>query len=382
MIGDTARIASTPQRNATVLGPGPQNDLAALPTDVFTESVPDAVIQRLPKVDLHRHLEGSLSPEAFIAIADKYGIPIPSHDLETLRPFLQETKDDKTLLDFLKKFDTIGLAFKNAAACKDITEAVINEAAKDNVKYLELRFSPMYMAGDKLDLHDVMDAVAAGAKDASEKTGTKVKLIAIVERQMGPEKAKIVEGLAEEYKDRGVVGLDLANDEYHYPPGPYAEVFQKAKSAGLHITVHAGEAGGADNVKTSIDALGAERIGHGVRTFEDPAVEQEVRERRIPLELCPTSNIQTGSVGSWDAHPLKKFYEEGIPVTINTDDPGVSGIDLSNEYKVAMQHWGLSLNDVEHIILNGVDAAFVPQDERQAMHAAFEQEFGQIANGQ
>jgi len=220
--------------------------------------------------------------------------------------------------------------------------------------------------------------VVAGTRKAAAETGSKVNLIAIVERQMGPEKAKTVEQLAEKYMDRGVVALDLANDEFHYPPGPYAQVFQDAKKAGLKVTVHAGEAGSADNVKTSIEQLGADRIGHGVRTFEDPAVERMVLERGIPLELNPTSNIQTGAVGSWEQHPLKRFYEEGIEVTINTDDPGVSGIDLSNEYVEAMNRWGLSRDDVEAVILNGVDAAFLPEKDKAELAESFQRQFDSI----
>jgi len=284
------------------------------------------------------------------------------------------------LLDFLKKFDTIGLAFKNPSAIEDVTRGVIADAAKDNVKYLELRFSPMYMAGQyKLDLHDVMNAVVAGTQKGSAETGTNVKLIVICERQMGEAAARQALKLAEEYKDKGVVGLDLANDEFHFPPGPYAQVFQDAKKAGLKITVHAGEAGGPENVRTSIEQLGADRIGHGVRTYEDPAVEKLVKDRQIPLELNPTSNIQTGSVPSWDKHPLRRFYEEGIPVTINTDDPAVCGINLSHEYGTAMQHWGLSLEDLQKIDLNGVRAAFASPEEKARMEADFQAAFGNLA---
>jgi len=348
MIKATGAAPQVPLGSARPAQPTTTETPGAPAGDRFSPSpaVPrlEEVVARLPKVDLHRHLEGSITPETFLSLAEKHQIALPSHDLETLRPYLQITPTDKTLLDFLKKFDTIGLAFKNKEACRDATEGVIRDAARDNVKYLELRFSPIYMAAQYgLPLEDVMDGVVEGVANASAETGTKVGLIVIVERQMGPEKAKVAEQLAERYKDRGVVALDLANDEFHFPPGPYAEVFQQAKAAGLKVTVHAGEAGGADNVRTAIEALGADRIGHGVRAQEDPQVEQLVRDLRVPLEMNPTSNMQTGAASGWDTYPLQRFYKEGIPVTINTDDPAVSGITLSHEYQTAVEQCGLSV---------------------------------------
>lgn len=382
MISPTLRGISSVQSQAHRAEARP--DAPTLQSDGFasapaTEPSLREIVARLPKVDLHRHLEGSISPESFLALADKYDIPLPTRDLEQLRPFLQVTPEDKTLLDFLKKFDTIGLAFKSKEACRDVTESVIRDAARDNVKYLELRFSPVYMAAqNNLPLEDVMDAVAEGTAKASAETGTKVGLIVIVERQMGPEKAKVAERLAEAYKDRGVVALDLANDEFHYPPGPYAEVFQQAKAAGLKVTVHAGEAGGADNVRTSIEQLGADRIGHGVRTQEDPSVEKLVLDKKIPLEMNPTSNMQTGAASGWSTYPLQRYHAEGIPVTINTDDPAVSGITLGSEYETALQHCGLSLGDLETVIMNGVDAAFLPEAEKKALAETFQRDIDAV----
>ena len=382
MIPETSRCTPSTslqsRRIETVQTPPAGPSDAFQPAPAAEPSLRD-IVARLPKVDLHRHLEGSISPEAFLALADKYDIALPTRDLEQLRPYLQVTPQDKTLLDFLKKFDTIGLAFKNKDACRDITESVVRDAARDNVKYLELRFSPIYMAAQSgLPLNDVMEAVVEGAAKASAETGTKVGLIVIVERQMGLEKAKIAEGLAESYKDKGVVALDLANDEFHYPPGPYAEVFNQAKAAGLKVTVHAGEAGGADNVRTSIEQLGADRIGHGVRTQEDAAVEKLVVDRKVPLEMNPTSNMQTGAASRWDTYPLQRYQAEGIPVTINTDDPAVSGITLSHEYETAVEHCGLTVDDLEHVIMNGVEAAFLPDDQKKALAESFQRDIAGV----
>lgn len=329
-------------------------------------------LRDIPKVDLHRHLEGSVEPETLISIAKRRDIPLPSYDPVELKPHLQITDQDKTLLDFLKKFDTIGKAFADRDAIEEITYEAVKNANADNVKYMELRFSPLYMASHyKLGEDEVMGGVLDGLKKAEKDFDTGVGLIMIVERQMGLEHAAHVEEMAERYKDRGVVGLDLANDEFNYPPGPYAPIFQKAKDAGLSITVHAGEAGGPENVKTSIEDLKADRIGHGVRAWQDPRVEKLVREKGITLEMCPTSNVQTGAAESLDSHPFKRYYDQGINVTVNTDDPGVSDITLTDDYNKLVSQFGFSLKDVEQFVMNGIEGAFLPKEEKEAMKAKY-----------
>lgn len=334
----------------------------------------------IPKVDLHRHLEGSIEPETLISIAKRKGIKLPSYDPAELKPYLQVTDQDKTLLDFIKKFETIGKAFTDKEAIEEITYEAANDASKDNVKYVEFRFSPVYMASQYgLKEKDVINGVLDGVKKAKENFDIDIKLIMIAERQMGHEHAEHVSKLAQEYMDQGVVGLDLANDEFNYPPGPYAEVFRKAKEAGLHITVHAGEAGGADNVRVSVEDLKADRIGHGVRTEQDPKVEQMIKEKGIPLEMCPTSNVQTGATESLEKHPFKRYYEQDIPVTINTDDPGVSDITLTDDYQKMVNQFGFSIDDVEKFVMNGIDAAFLPKEEREAMRAKYKKEFDSVS---
>jgi len=337
------------------------------------------IVKDMPKVDLHRHLEGSINPETMIRIARKYDIPLPTYDPKELAPLVQVTERDHTLIDFIKKFDTIGLLFKNEDAIKEITYQVIADANRDNVKYLELRFSPMYMAVRyNLSLEQVMNAVIKGTEEASKDFDTETKLIVIVERQMGTEKAKQVEELALDYKDRGVVGIDLANDELHFPPGPYAPIFRKAKEAGLGVTIHAGEAGGAENVKIAVEECKADRIGHGVHMADDPNVEEEVAALHIPVEVCPTSNVQTGAVTQLAKHPLKHFIDKGIPVVINTDDPGVSNITLTDEYLKVMNQFSLTLEQIQLMIINGVHAAFLPEYKKIALEKKFKERFASL----
>ena len=394
-------------------------------------------LKAIPKVDLHRHLEGDGGskklPETVINICKRRGIKLPTYDPEKLKPHLQVGPEDKTLLDFLKKFDTIGKVFSDRDAVGEMTFESIKAGNKDNVKYMELRFSPTYMASQYgMSEDEVMDGVIDGVKHAKKELDTDVGLIMIVERQRGVEHAKHIEKMAEIYKDQGVVALDLANDEYNFPPDEYAGVFQKAKRAGLKVTVHAAETprkledmplsllakvaegssyqstatvadmekkgfrvtaneenptikavtSGAYNARVAIEDLGADRIGHGVRIFNDPELVEEVKEKGIPLEMCPTSNVQTGATDSLANHPIKQFYDQGIKVTINTDDPGVSGIDLTDDYVKVVDQFGFSAQDVENFVMNGVESAFLPKDEREAMKVKYKKQindtFGQF----
>ena len=340
----------------------------ALAADAGLAALPDhdlrALCHSLPKIDLHRHLEGAITPEALIPIARKFRIALPAWDAEALRPFIQVGPEDRSLVDFLKKFHLIGRLFTSPAAVEELTYACIADAARDNVRYLELRFSPVYMASEAgLNPKEVMSAVCRAARQGREDLGIVCPLIVLVERQLPIYHAWQAEHLAEMFQDQGVTALDLANDEAHYPPGPFAPVFQRAKRAGLKITVHAGEAAGPENIHTAVLDLCADRIGHGVRAREDSAVIELLRERRIPLELCFTSNLQTLAVASPEDYPLRFYDQAGVIVTIHTDDPGVCGVQLTDELFKLVRLYDFSLNDLRRFTQNSAKAAFgsVPQ---------------------
>ncbi|HEY3999727.1 MAG TPA: adenosine deaminase [Candidatus Xenobia bacterium] len=338
-----------------------------------------AYTQAMPKVDLHRHMEGAVTAEMMLKIAKRFDIQLPTQDLKQLRGLMQVNDKDKTLLDFIKKFDTIGKVFSSADAVKAIAYQTVRDAADDNVKYLELRFSPLYIAQQYgVKPADVMDAVAKGAAEASKKGDIKTNLIAIVEREMPVQKAWEVEKLAEGWKDKGVVALDLANDEKNYPPGPFAAVFQAAHKAGLHVTVHAGEAGPAANVKTSIEQLDAERIGHGIQTAADPAVEKVMLDRHVTPEMCPTSNDETHAAEGLPQYPMRRFYDEGLRPTVNTDDPAVCGVTLSGECYKVVHELGMSIPELQQMEYNGIDAAFISDADKAQLHQQFEQSYAQL----
>lgn len=356
------------------------------------ENLLKSTIARLPKVDIHRHLEGAIKPETILKIAEKYGIELPAHTVEGLKPFVCVTDKDKTLVDFLQKFRILGMLFVNTEAISEISKQCVLDAHGENVKAMELRFSPQSMAkAGNLSLNQVMDAIIEGVREGEKETGMVVGLTTVITRNRGLEKGQQIEDLTEEYVKKGLISnneveissadilskgfgrvtsIDLACDEANFPAGPYAPVFNESEREGIHRTLHAGEARGAESVHTAIEECHAERIGHGIRSFEDPALVRTLVEKGIPLEMCPTSNVQTGAIDSITNHPLKKFYDMGGRATINTDDPGVCGTDLNTEYMRAIKDIGCSLEDVENMVLYAVDAIFLPPPIKMALRTS------------
>jgi len=320
----------------------------------------------LPKVELHRHLEGSLRLDTMLDIAKQHGIVIPE-DVIRLSTLVQIQDEDKfTFQNFLSKFNTLRLFYRSPDAIHRITREAIQDAAKDNVKYLELRFTPVALSrAERFPLHDVIDWVITSAKNAAEEFDIIIKLIASVNRHESAELAEQVAWLAADHIHDGLVALDLAGNEAEFPSEPFYGIFKEAKQAGLNVTIHAGEWGPAKHIKEAIEELGAERIGHGVRILEDESITAMVRERGTACEVCVTSNYQSGVVESLETHPMAKMLENGINVTINTDDPSISRITLSHEYYAACEDLKLSQTTLRERIVAAAKAGFLPDDEKQ-----------------
>jgi adenosine deaminase len=314
-----------------------------------------------PKVDLHRHLEGTLRIETMLEIAQAHRIDVPT----SLSGLVQvQDQDPFTFQNFLAKFNTLRLFYRSPDAIHRITREAVEDAARDNIRYLELRFTPVALSrAERFPLHDVMDWVIGSAQDAAHKHNIKVGLIASVNRHESPELAEQVAWLAAEHVGKGMVGMDLAGNEAEFSSRPFYGIFREAKQAGLHLTIHAGEWGPAENVREAIEELGAERIGHGVRVLEDASIVALARERRTTFEVCVTSNYQSGVVTSVGQHPLKQMLQERLNATINTDDPSVSRIILSHEYRVAAE-LGLSMDVLKQRTLAAAEAAFLPEGEK------------------
>ncbi len=322
--------------------------------------------RQIPKVDLHRHLEGSLRLETLREAAVQYGIELPGDGLPGL--VQMQPGDRPTFSTFLAKFQVLRQFYRSPELIERMTREAVCDAANDGVTHLELRFTPVALGRQQgFSPAQVMDWVAASASRAAVECGIVVRLIASVNRHEPVEQAEAIARLAVERIGQGIVGLDLAGNEAEFPALPFASVFREARSSGLHITVHAGEWGGAANVSEAVGAFGAERIGHGVRVLEDPRVVDLVRERGTALEVCLTSNVQSGVVPTLADHPLLRLLDAGLNITLGTDDPSVSGIALSGEYQLAVEGLGLSPDRLEGMILASARAAFLPDEEREAL---------------
>jgi adenosine deaminase len=320
----------------------------------------------LPKVELHRHLEGSLRLDTMLDVARQHGITIPA-DVLRLSTLVQVQEEDKfTFQNFLAKFNTLRLFYRSPDVINRITFEAIEDAAKDNVKYMELRFTPVALSrAERFPLHDVIDWVMTSAQTAAEKCGVIVRLIASVNRHESTDLAEQVAWLAAEHIHDGLVALDLAGNEAEFPTKPFYGIFKEARQAGLHVTIHAGEWGPAINIKDAIEELGAERIGHGVRVLEDRSITALAQERGTAFEVCMTSNYQSGVVKSLETHPLMRMLEAGINLTINTDDPSISRITLSHEYHTACEELNMPQSTLRQRILAAAQAGFLAEDEKE-----------------
>lgn len=333
--------------------------------------------KNLPKVALHRHLEGSLRVRTMMEVVRSHNIDV--EDTGYLRPLVQVEHDEPYTFDnFLSKFGTLRLFYRSPDIIKRITREAIEDAALDNVRYLELRFTPVALTkSEGFSLAQVIDWVTESAQKAQKEFGVIVKLIASVNRHESvKEAAKIIE-LAATRQEQGIIGVDLAGNEAEFSAKPFEAIFHQAKEAGLGITIHAGEWGGAENVQEAIQLLGADRIGHGIRILENPNIVNLARKHKTTFEVCVTSNHHSGVVSDLQSHPLLKMMLNGLNVTINTDDPSVSQITLSDEYRVVTEKLGLSLVILRERVLAAARASFLPIQEKRDLVRKISSEFSE-----
>jgi adenosine deaminase len=277
-----------------------------------------------------------------------------------------QEEDKFTFQNFLSKFNTLRLFYRSPDAIHRITREAIEDAAKDNVRYMELRFTPVALSrAERFPLQDVIDWVVTSTKDAAKKHDVIVRLIASVNRHESTELAEQVAWISAAFIEDGIVAMDLAGNEAEFPSQPFYGIFKEAKQAGLHVTIHAGEWGPARHVKEAIEEIGAERIGHGVRVLEDENIVALARERGTAFEVCVTSNYQSGVVNSLDTHPLMSMLEAGLNVTINTDDPSISRITLSHEYYTACKDLQMPQSTLKERIMAAAQAGFLAENEKR-----------------
>lgn len=321
----------------------------------------------LPLLDLHRHLDGCVRLETILDLGRRHGLPLPAWDVEGLRPHAQVSGRQPGVMEFIAKFRWMTGVMVDAEAVRRIACENVEDARREGIAYVELRFSPWFMAQPHgLDPAVVVEAVADGVAAGARDFGVRVGLIGILSRTYGPGTAarELDALLAHRAK---LVALDLAGDEARWPGELFVGHFRRARDAGLHVTIHAGEADGAHSVRQAIEGLGATRIGHAVRAVEDPALLDLMAERRIGIEANLTSNVQTSTVRDYASHPLRHFLERGLLATINTDDPGISGITLKHEYEVAAPAAGLSPEQIRQAQRNALEVAFLSPEDRAAL---------------
>ncbi|MEA3377813.1 MAG: adenosine deaminase [Chloroflexota bacterium] len=323
-------------------------------------------------MDLHRHLEGSLRLGTLADIARQHGIDLPGFSIEDLRPLVTATGEEPDFHRFLEKFKLLRRFYPTQEAVERVAYEAVADAADDNVKYLELRFNPVALALHQgFPLDGVTDWVCRAVAEAERAYDVRTNLIIQIGRDATVRTARELARVALAHADQGVVGLDLAGDERRYPAAPFIDIFRQARRDGLHVTVHAGEAGPAKNVEEAIADLEGERIGHGIRCVEDPNVVSLIRERNVTLEVCPTSNVQTGVVRDLSRHPLPELLALDLPVSVNTDDPSVSDTTLTNEYWIAVSTMNITLDQIKHMIVTAAEASFQPPDDRRRLAAWF-----------
>ena len=317
-----------------------------------------------PLIDLHRHLDGSVRLETILDLGRLHKIPLPGNSLDELRPHVVVTTPQPGLIEFLAKFKWMTAVLADYDACRRVARENVEDAHREGIRYIELRFSPAFMAdAHNLDPSRVTAAVIEGVREGEAATGVKANLIGILTRTYGPVRARRELRALLDHKNE-ITALDLAGDEGNWPAELFVEHFKEGRGAGWQVTVHAGEAAGAQSIVTAIEQLGATRIGHAVRAAEDGAVMDLLRERRIGIEANLTSNVQTSTVPDYASHPLKKFLESGLLATINTDDPGISGIDLAYELDVAAPAAGLDESQVIRALENAWEIAFLGPEEK------------------
>ena len=323
----------------------------------------------LPFIDLHRHLDGSVRLETILDLSRQHNLRLPAYDLEDLRPFVQVTDPQPDILAFFAKFEWQTKVMVDYAACRRIAYENVQDAQREGIGYIELRFSPWFMAeAHHLDPAGVVEAVVDGVRAGQRDTGVRANLIGILSRTYGASIAwKELEALLTQ-KD-GLVGLDLAGDEAHFPGELFVDHFKRGRSAGWHVTVHAGEAAGPESVWQALTGLGAERIGHAVHAPQDAALLDYLARHNIGIESNLTSNVQTSTVAGYSSHPLKLFLERGLLATINSDDPGISAIDLAYEYEVAAPAAGLTPAQIRQAQQNAMAVAFLSPAEKKSLWA-------------
>jgi len=339
------------------------NDEALVPG---AGQVPFEVFRALPKTDLHVHLDGSLRLETILELGREQGVELPGIDVPGLDAAIGCGRNFGSLVEYLRGFDITLRVLQTEEALERVAFELAEDAHRENVRYMEVRYAPMLHTRRGLKLTKVVEAVLAGLRRARETYSIKANVIVCGIRNISAESSYQMAELAVAYKGRGVVGFDLAGAEADFPPKHHRAAFQLVRDNNVNCTIHAGEAYGPESIAQAIHVCGAHRIGHGCRLREDGDLLHYITDQRIPLECCPSSNVQTGAVKDFGTHPLKLYFDLGVRVTINTDNRLTTNTSVSKELFLVHTKLGVPFVDIKSMILAGVTSSFQPFHEKAA----------------
>lgn len=333
----------------------------------------DEFITRMPKVELHLHLEGSIAPRTLLELARRNGVELPADTVEGVERLFRY----RDFGEFLSLFKAMAKAIVSGEDFARLAYELGCDLAAQQVRYAEVMLSPMQHIR-RVDLREAIEGVADGFARAERELGVVVRLVLDYGRQYGLEMAWRVLEVARAAQNCGIVGWSIGGDEIGYPPEPYAPVFAAARAAGFGLMAHAGEVVGPASVWGAIEALDVSRLGHGIRSIDDPGLLVALRERGVVLDVCPSSNLRTGAVGSWDEHPLRALYDAGVAVTINSDDPTFFDTTLSDEYRRAVTYLGFGAAELCATVSAAARATFLPPAERDRLARQIDEEIAAL----
>jgi adenosine deaminase len=332
------------------------------------------LLARLPKTDLHCHLDGSLRLDTVLDLAKHQKVKLPTFDRGELWKMLFAGEHVESLDDYLRAFDITLSVLQQEHALERVAYELAVDAHAENVRYIEVRYSPLLHVREGLSPSKVVEAVLRGLRTAKRELGIRYGVILCAIRSLPPEQSLRIAELCVAFKNRGVVGFDLAGSEINFPAKVHRAAFQLVIDNNINCTAHAGESFGPDSVHQAIHKCGAHRIGHGTRLVESGDLLNFVNDHRIPLEVCPSSNVQTRAAASWSAHPVDFFVDYGLRVTINTDNRLMSDTTVTKELLLCHRYFGWSLATIKEIIISGFKSAFMPYREKADLVAEISRE--------
>ena len=336
--------------------------------------ISDALLRRIPKAELHCHLDGSVRPTTLLDLGREYGVPMPETSADALAHHMY-VRDARHLEDYLTRFDVTLGVMQSERALERISFELGEDAAADGVRYIEVRFAPVLNQQWGMSLEEAVEASLRGLARAQAVHGIVGRIIVCGLRHLSPDVSLELARLAVAFQGKGVVGFDLAGGEAGHPASAHRAAFLHAREHGMFCTCHAGEGAGPESVADAVHVCGAQRIGHGTRLIEDPRLTDELAKNGIAIEACLTSNVQTHAAKDYESHPLRAYFERGMRVTLNTDNRLMSGTTLIAEYAHAAKELEFSLDELCTLARNGFESAFLPDDERRALLALVDREF-------